>query len=438
MIRKLKKRATEGAFTRNVFTLMAGTVVGQAIPILISPIIGRMYSPDDFATFGLFLSISSILGVVAAGRYEMAVMLPRKDEDAMNLVRLCVLLIVGFCSVCLIPLLLFSGKLASLLKNPSLASWMGLTALAALSFSLFQTFTMWLNRKNRYRSISWSKVIQAAVSSAAMIGFGLMIQGPAGLIWAYLLSLTIPAVWLGLAVLRARKEGQYRLSRGKMIEQAGRYGDFPKINAAHAFIDQLQSNGVIFIISALFSSSVLGLYTFTMRVLRTPLIFIGKAVSQVFYQKAAETYNAGKDIHGLVKKIILQLALIGLPIFAFLALTAPFLFSLIFGEKWRTAGVYTQILSPWLYFNFISSSLSQLPLLVNEQKMNFIIGFFYYILLVGCLLAGYWMHDVRIGFMLVSGFMSIYIILTLAWYLRISRKKGTDHQPIESLSQFSE
>jgi len=368
----------------------------------------------------------------------MAVMLPRKDEDAMNLVRLCVILIVGFCAVCLIPLILFGEKLASLLKNPAIASWMGLTALAALSFSIFQTFTMWLNRKNRYRSISWSKVIQAVVSSAAVIGFGLMIKGPAGLIWAYLLSLTIPAVWLGLAVVRAQKEGQYGLSRGKMIEQARRYGDFPKINAAHAFIDQLQSNGVIFIISALFSSSVLGLYTFTMRVLRTPLIFIGKAVSQVFYQKAAETYNAGNDIHGLVKKVILQLALIGLPIFGFLALTAPFLFGLIFGEKWRTAGVYTQILSPWLYFNFISSSLSQLPLLVNEQKMNFIIGFFYYILLVGCLLAGYWMHDVRIGFMLVSGFMSIYIISTLVWYLRISRKKGTDHQPIESLSQFSD
>lgn len=434
----MQKRIAKGSFSRNVLTLMFGTVIGQAIPVVSSFIISRMYSPEDFGTFGLFMSVATILGVVAVGRYEMAIMLPRKDEDAMNLVGLCGFIIIVFSVVCTIPLVLFSRKLALLLKNPAIAPWLWLSAIAALSFGFFQTFTMWLNRKNQYRSMSLSKIVQACVAAAVMIVIGIFKHGPSGLIWAFIFSQMIPASLLGSIVYRLQKEKKFVISRVKMIEQAVRYKDFPKINAVHAFIDQLQSNGIIFIISALFSSTVLGLYSFTMRVLRTPLLFIGRSVSQVFYQKAAETYNAGEDIHTMVKKVIIRLALIGLPIFGLLFLTAPFVFSLFFGEKWRQAGVYTQILAPWLYFNFISSSLSQLPLLVNEQKMNFVIGFFYYILLVICIFAGYWMKDIKIGFILVSIFMSVYIIFTLLWYLRISRKKLTDHQPIDTLSQLSE
>jgi O-antigen/teichoic acid export membrane protein len=64
---------------------MTGTTIAQAIPIAISPILTRLYSPDDFGIFALYMSITSITGVVSTGRYELAVMLPKKDEDAMNI-----------------------------------------------------------------------------------------------------------------------------------------------------------------------------------------------------------------------------------------------------------------------------------------------------------------------------------------------------------------
>ena len=72
-------------FSRNILTLMTGTIIAQAIPIAISPILTRIYRPEDFGLYAIFVAIITILGSVASGRYELAIMLPKKDEDAINI-----------------------------------------------------------------------------------------------------------------------------------------------------------------------------------------------------------------------------------------------------------------------------------------------------------------------------------------------------------------
>jgi O-antigen/teichoic acid export membrane protein len=231
---------------------------------------------------------------------------------------------------------------------------------------------------------------------------------------------------MGFQTVRQIRANRLAVSVSAMRAQAARYREFPKVNAVHALTDQIQANGVTFMIRALFTQKVLGWYGYTMRVLRTPLLFVGRSVSQALYQKASEVLHEGKDLHALVKRTMRQLAWIGLPVFGLIFLTAPPLFGFVFGENWREAGVYARLLSPWLYMNFIMSSLSQLPLLVGEQRKNFLISVGYNLLLMGLILAGYWMGDIKKGFLLVSIFMSLYIACMLRWYLVISRKKMTD------------
>ena len=84
----LQKFTPKSQFARNVITLMMGTTVAQAIPVAISPILTRIYSPEEFGFFALFISISSIFGAIVNGRYEMAIMLPDKEEDAINIAAL--------------------------------------------------------------------------------------------------------------------------------------------------------------------------------------------------------------------------------------------------------------------------------------------------------------------------------------------------------------
>ena len=63
---------------KNIATLVTGTMIAQAIPIAISPILTRLYTPAEFGSFALYMSIVSILVVIATARYELAIVLPKK------------------------------------------------------------------------------------------------------------------------------------------------------------------------------------------------------------------------------------------------------------------------------------------------------------------------------------------------------------------------
>jgi O-antigen/teichoic acid export membrane protein len=66
----LNKLKPKSEFSRNVLTLMTGTTIAQAIPIAISPILTRIYTPEDFGMFALYMSTASLFSVIATGRYE--------------------------------------------------------------------------------------------------------------------------------------------------------------------------------------------------------------------------------------------------------------------------------------------------------------------------------------------------------------------------------
>lgn len=92
MISKLKPKSE---FSRNVLTLMTGTTISQALPIAVAPILTRIYSPEDFGLFAFYFAIVSILAVLATGRYELAIALPKKRDDAYQIVILSSIISTG-------------------------------------------------------------------------------------------------------------------------------------------------------------------------------------------------------------------------------------------------------------------------------------------------------------------------------------------------------
>ena len=53
---------------------MSGTMIAQAVPVLVSPVLTRLYSPAELGNLALFVSIINVAGTVIAGRYEMAIL----------------------------------------------------------------------------------------------------------------------------------------------------------------------------------------------------------------------------------------------------------------------------------------------------------------------------------------------------------------------------
>jgi O-antigen/teichoic acid export membrane protein len=143
----MQRLKLKSEFTRNVLTLMTGTTIAQAIPIAISPILTRIYSPEDFGVFALFVAITSIFGTIANGRYELAIMLPKKDEDAINIFALGFIITTFISLLLLILVLIFQDKIVDILKNEDIRVWLYFVPLAVFFVGLYNILNYFNNRK---------------------------------------------------------------------------------------------------------------------------------------------------------------------------------------------------------------------------------------------------------------------------------------------------
>ena len=167
--------------SKNIATLLTGTAISQLIPIIISPILTRLYTPTDFGDVGVFIGLASVLAILSSGRYELAIVLPKDDFDAYALTWLCVILTLFFSS--LLCIFLFIMDAFSLLSSFSidLQSYKLLLPIGILFLSLYQAFYYLSNRRSHYKIMSLSRMTQAFALSGSQISLGISGVRPIGL-----------------------------------------------------------------------------------------------------------------------------------------------------------------------------------------------------------------------------------------------------------------
>ena len=307
------KYLSKESFFSQVLTLTTGTTIAQIIPIAVTPILTRIYKPDEFGIFALYLAVASMVTIIATGRYELAIMLPKEEKDAVNLLALSIVIAFFLSLLIFLALLIvmpFRARIAGLIGKGELSKWFLLISVSMLLTGVNQSFNYWYNRKKQYKRLSIARVLNSGTGALVSLTLGAAGFGAVGLIFGKLSGDGCSLGVLSWNFWREEKEKIKLISKKLILENSKKYQDFPKVNSLHAFMDALNNNGVAFLISAFFGVTALGFYAFSMRVLNTPMVFIGGAVSQVFFQKATETYNRGGDLQGLLKKIIIRLAII--------------------------------------------------------------------------------------------------------------------------------
>ena len=370
MFKKLKPKS---AFTRNVLMLMTGTTIAQAIPIAISPILTRVYTPEDFGIFALYLAIVGFISIVITARYEMAIVLPKSDEEAINVLALALLITLSLVVLSILTILLFKDEILQLFNAQSVGNLIFLVPISLLFAGIIQTFNYWSNRKEYFKAMSSSQIAQSFTIGSMQPLFGYFsING--GLILGNILGRAVAAFVLVDKFVKNDKKYLKEVNKESMITQMKKYKDFPLVNSLHAFSDILRSSGSVMLISTFFGTTVLGFYSLSLRVLQVPIGIIGSALGQVLYKKFTTLHNDGENLYPYVKSVVVKLFLIAVPSFGLLFFIAPELFAFVFGEKWRVAGEYSQLLIPYLFMNFLISPISQIPNVLGKQKEIFFIS----------------------------------------------------------------
>ena len=413
----LKKLKPKSEFSRNVLTLMTGTTIAQAIPIAISPILTRIYTPEDFGVFTLFIAITGVFSVVASGRYELALMLPRKEEDAINIFALGMAIILLLTGILFLFVLLFHSYFVNLLNNEEIRYWLYFVPVAFFFIGLFNLLSYYNNRQKNYKDIANASIVKSIVLTMIQLSLGFLKAGAAGLISGQIISSLFANLQLFKNIVKDKKLIS-KVSKVKMIAVAKRYKDFPKYQAPHAMFSTFSSYLPVYILTPFFGLGVVGFYALSTRIVLTPMMILAGASAKVYNQKVTQLYNEKGDAYGftvrllksLLKKIILP--------FLIIIIFAPDVFAFVFGMEWKEAGVYTQILAPWLLLNILVSTISFIPSLVQMQKKALLVSIVHIILIIITILIGVYYNSIYIALLLYTFSTCCILLYNLNWMLK--------------------
>lgn len=357
-------------FVRNVATLMSGQAMAQLITIIATPVIARLFIPEDFGVVALFISIVTILSVPATFRYELATILPDQDSVALKLVVLAFIIVVVSCLVVL--LLQAFVEIFNVVPKwlEPLGLWLWLVPFALFIRAGIKIVEGWATRKKQYKSMAVSDVGQAVTTTGSRIVFGfvagtsvwgLMVGYVAGLILKFFTQL----YYTRIPVF------QYGKSEDKetLVQVGSKYQDFPKYNMPSGLIRTFAQNIPVIMFGVYFGPAVVGLYAMANRLFRMPVNFLSRAIRRVYLQKLSELKNKEQDLRpSFVKMTVALSALTLLPTFILWWLGADICVFFL-GDNWVSAGVFVEILSPWLFTIIMATPATAIIVVCRKQHI---------------------------------------------------------------------
>jgi len=411
------KKILKNEFNRNVLILMTGTSIAQAIPVAISPILARIYTPKDFGIFALYMSIATIIAVIATCKYELAIMLPKKDEDAINIVALSIAITFFVSFIFFLIVYIFNIRITNLLGNKELSNYLYFIPITVLLTGLYQSFYYWSNRKKQYKRLATSKVIQSGTRATTNLSLGFGGFGSGGLIIGGLVGQIISTGFLGRVIWKKDKSHFSKIKKNKIVDLANRYIKFPKFEILSGLFNTSSGQAPIILLTAFFNSTITGFYSFSYRLLSLPMSFFTSSISQVFLQESTKIKHQKNRLHDLTLSTFNKLFYTALLPMTFVGIYGDLIFSLIFGKNWITAGVYARILSLWLFFVFISSPLSTLLITLEKQKESFIFNFSIFASRLISLICGYYIFNDALKTIILYTFVGVVFWIFLMFYI---------------------
>lgn len=401
---------------KNSLKLITGTSISQIIPLILAPILTRIYSPEEFGLFSFYISIISILSISACARYDLAIILPRNKSNSFQIFILCIKIALAF-SIIIFFLLLFFSNFKPL--NDYDVYLIFLIPMGVFFVASNRALYLLLNKNKKYENMSVSLIFQSGFGGVFQYLFSkYSMLFSKGLILGQLSGQLITMIYLFKCIIRNKMLVKSNYKR--QIILAKRYIDFPKYSIPSATLLAISSNIPSIAFNIMLSASTAGFYMIVQKLIGKPMGVITKSIGDVFRESATVDFNNKNecvDIYIYTFKNLLKISLLPFIIFY---LSAPLLFEFILGSDWKVAGEYAQILTPMFFLKFIANPLSSMYIIAERQKEDMIMQI---IILLFVILIFLYSSEINIILYLISALYSIVYISVLARTYFFSKPK---------------
>jgi teichuronic acid exporter len=346
---------------RDVLLQASGNTAAQVLGIAAMPLLTRLYAPSDFAVLNLFTQLVAGLAILLTLRFEYLVMLPAEQQESDSVLRLTFLL--GAVHVLwLTPLLwILPDQWAWLPSQDAIADWVWLAPISAWVVSLAVGLQQAVQRRGDFRSSAISEFVgRSAYVACTMVGVlalpnivGLiastLVNGGAKLVWLIRAGTEFPRMWL-------------QANRAPINKSIRRMALSTSVSN---LISLFSGMAPMIFIADRYGANALGQYGLVVSTLYLPSVLLGQAIGQVYYQRACRLHGDGLAFTDLLISTSRNLAKLGVPLYALIALIAPTVYPIVFGSEWDSAGELARWLCIAAVAGFLSTPLDRTSLIVG-------------------------------------------------------------------------
>lgn len=371
IITKYKEKLKNNIFFQNIAVVAGGNVTAKLIGIIAAPIITRLYTPEDYGIFSVFLSVVGVVGSLATLRYAVTIPIAKEEKLADNILKLCFLITLSLSIVWFIGIALVGKFFTVQFSAEQLQPYLWLMPVVFLGKGIYEALNNWAVRTQKFRLITRTKVSQGVSSSGVKIGLGAMGVTPLGLFLGHIAQEAAGITSLFSKLVQLKPSFLKSFNWSEIKYAARRYKKFPLVQSWSQLLLALGAQLPVLMIGAFYGVEVVGVFGLAQNMINMPMDLIGQSVAQVYY---AEISKYGKNnpekIYKLSVSIIKKLFWIGLIPVGLLIAFGPWVFKLVFGPEWLDAGVYARFLSILILTRFISSPIASIFNVYEKQSLQ--------------------------------------------------------------------
>jgi len=342
-------------------------VLGQLINALGSPVITRIYSPENLGVFSVYLAALYIGCSFSSFRFDKKILTAKSQKLRSYF------LFLGVIFSCVISILIFLVSTITFSTTSLITpDKFELISILTLTIPLYVSFQCCLNvlvSKNRAQLAASIRLVQICLMVVLQIVIGYFTLIDNALEFGYLLSFLVSNV---IVIIYAELRYSFVLKTlVKLFFSNFKQNAFGSLSN---FLNVTSIQLITILLASFFGETEVGFYAVAFRVLIAPSGVFTQAIVQSLSVNVRHWVSS--DQHDKVRKFIRYNALGSLAIFGCLFCIVFFIgesgFSLLFGEGWSEVYHYALAVFPWLFTSAIISPSSILFVFYRCENNNLI------------------------------------------------------------------
>jgi O-antigen/teichoic acid export membrane protein len=344
---RLRQHAVRRSFAWNVSIMLAGSAFGQAFSVLLSPVLTRLFTPEQFGQLSVYNSVLAVFSVVASLGLELAIPICLDDLECADLTALCGIALIATTGACALLTWSVPVHILFLLGMGSLAPFRYLLPVGLAWLGGYYILVALATREGAFKEIARTRISQGVSGPLSQILLGALGAGTPGLVFGSIVG-QASGTFLLLSRVALHQELRFRqISWNGIVAMARRYAEFPLFASWARALDMAGGGMILYVLfAACYSSEVAGFMFLSERVIMRPLIIVSSSLLQVFTGEAGRSVSQDPGrLRGRFNQVITRQFLFAVSWIILANLMAGLAFPFLFGAIWVDAIPYLRALS---------------------------------------------------------------------------------------------